>query len=125
MFFNFFDFRKLENEFVLMGEENTIYLSSNLNQYDILFYNYIRQSGYSEDYINQIKDIVVNHKAGVFDLKFLDQNSILSFVPINSEYSTRAYYLVQIYEETLVINSLNYLSSTLWALFALSLFYFL
>ncbi|MCD4827025.1 MAG: bifunctional diguanylate cyclase/phosphodiesterase [Acholeplasmataceae bacterium] len=109
---------KIENEYVFMGEENTIYLSSSLNQDSILFYNYLRQSGYSEDHIDEVKEVVINHQSGIFRLNFLDQESILSFVPVFTDLSTRTYYLVQIYEESAVINSLSYLSSTLWALFA-------
>jgi EAL domain-containing protein (putative c-di-GMP-specific phosphodiesterase class I) len=109
---------KIENEYVFMGSENTIYVSSTLNQDEILFYNYLREAGYSEDHIDLIKDVVVNDESGIFDLNFLDQESILSFVPVFSELTPATYYLVQIYEETAVINSLTYLSSTLWALFA-------
>ncbi|BCR36250.1 putative bifunctional diguanylate cyclase/phosphodiesterase [Mariniplasma anaerobium] len=109
---------KIENEYVFMGEENTIYVSSTLNPDEILFYNYLREAGYSEDHIDTIKEVVVNHESGIFSLNFLDQNSILSFVPVFSDLTPATYYLVQIYEETTVINSLTYLSTTLWALFA-------
>lgn len=109
---------KIDSEYVFMGEENTIYVSSTLNQDEILFYNYLREAGYSEDHIDTIKDVVVNHESGIFNLNFLDQESVLSFVPVFSELTPATYYLVQIYEENAVINSQTYLSSTLWALFS-------
>ena len=108
----------IENDFVLMGDENTIYLTSDIGGTEDLFYNYLRDSGYSEDYIDNIKEVVVNHEADIFSLNFLDTQSLLAFVPIEFDLSTRVFYLVQIYEETLVIDSLSYLSQTLWALFA-------
>lgn len=114
----FLSAEKIENEYVFMGEENTIYVSSTLNPDEILFYDYLRQEGYSEDHIDTVKDVVVNHESGIFNFNFLEQDSILSFVPVFSDLTPATYYLVQIYEETAVINSLSYLSSTLWALFA-------
>ena len=108
----------IENEFVLMGDENTIYLTSHFGGTEELFYNYLRDSGYSEDFIDSVKDVVVNHEADIFNLNFLGTESLLAFVPIEFSLSTRVFYLVQIYEETLVIDSLSYLSQTLWALFA-------
>ncbi|AUD64730.1 hypothetical protein BK011_03190 [Tenericutes bacterium MZ-XQ] len=108
----------IENEFVFMGDENTIYLTSHFSGTQSLFYNYLRDSGYSEDYIDVIKQTVVNHESDIFSLNFLGTESILSFVPLEISLSTRVFYLVQIYEETLVIDSLSYLSQTLWALFA-------
>ena len=108
----------IENEFVFMGDENTIYLTSHFGNSQSLFYNYLRDSGYSEDYIDTIKEVVVNHEASLFRLNFLGTESLLAFLPMEMELSTRVFYLVQIYEETLVIDSLSYLSQTLWALFA-------
>ena len=115
---NFMTSEKIENEFVIMGSENTIYLSSSLNDSQILFYNFIRQSGYDEPFINDIKAVVMNQENGVFQLNFLNEASILTFVPIDTDLSSKTYYLVQIYNEEDVIESLTYLTSTLWALFA-------
>ncbi len=109
---------KIENEFVFMGDENTIYLSSSLDPSQMLFFNFIRQSGYAEEFIDTIKNVIVMQETDVFNINFLDQESIISFVPLTSNLTSKVYYLVQIYEEALVVNSLNYLTSTLWALFA-------
>jgi hypothetical protein len=109
---------QIENEFVFMGDENTIYLTSHFGNTQSLFYNYLRDSGYSEDYINTIKEVVINHESDIFSLNFLGTESLLSFVPIELSLTSRVFYLVQIYDESLVIDSLSYLSQTLWALFA-------
>lgn len=109
---------KIENEYVMMGDENSIYVSSNLDSSQNLFYNFIRQSGYNEDYIDEIIDVVSNHQTDVFNMNFLNQESVVSFIPITTSLSTKGYYLVQIYAEAAVVDSLNYLTSTLWALFA-------
>jgi EAL domain-containing protein (putative c-di-GMP-specific phosphodiesterase class I)/GGDEF domain-containing protein len=109
---------QIDNEFVFMGDENTIYLTSHFGNTQSLFYNYLRDSGYSEDYINTIKEVVVNHESDIFSLNFLGTESLLSFVPIELSLTSRVFYLVQIYDESLVIDSLSYLSQTLWALFA-------
>ena len=102
----------------MMGDENSIYVSSNLDSSQNLFYNFIRQSGYNEDYIDEIIDVVSNHQTDVFNMNFLNQESVVSFIPITTSLSTKGYYLVQIYAEAAVVDSLNYLTSTLWALFA-------
>ena len=109
---------QIDNEFVFMGDENSIYLTSHFGESQSLFYNYLRDSGYSEDYISMIKEVVVNHDTGIFNLNFLGTDSLLAFVPMEMGLSSRVFYLVQIYDETLVIDSLSYLSQTLWALFA-------
>ena len=115
---HFMTSEKIQNEYVIMGDENTIYLSSSLDNEQSLFYNYIRNSGYDETFIDPIKNVVVNGESKAFEMNFLNQPSILSFVPITLDLTTKSYVLVQIYEEDLVIDSLAYLTSTLWAFFA-------
>lgn len=107
----------LKSNYIIMTNDNLIRYSSFELGASQFFYDYLRDGGLSETDINRIKDQVTDNQQGVFESRFLSVKSFISFHPMHQNHSVLQYFLIQIYDESVILDSMAYLSNILWALF--------
>jgi len=110
-------FNDLSPQFTIMSENNTIFYKPVGNSTIRFFYDYLRAEGVTENSIDYMKESIANSESISEQTLFMGVPSFVTFNPLNQEFSNEHYYLVQIYNEDDVINSLAYLTNILWALF--------
>lgn len=104
------------SEYAIMSSNNTLFYQSYENATLSYFYDYLRPS-YPEEQINGIKDVIMNDGSLVIQAPFHDISSYIGFYPLSQSLSDEYFYLVEIYDQVNVLNSISYLSNILWALF--------
>jgi EAL domain-containing protein (putative c-di-GMP-specific phosphodiesterase class I)/GGDEF domain-containing protein len=107
----------LLKHYALMGSDNQIYYRSFEEGQSSFFYQYLRDQNVSETSIDRIKLFVSSGNQGIAEHKFLGTQSFITFNPLSTEHSLKNLYLVQVFIEMDVLNSMSYLTNILWALF--------
>ena len=111
------DVLNFPSKFAIMTSENTIpyrdFEGSNIH----FFYDYLRAEGYSENAIDQVKDVISEAGSIAFQTGFLGEASFIILAPLNLSHSTEQLYIIHVINEELVVSSMSYLTNILWALF--------
>ena len=103
--------------YLIMTADNTIAYKSFTNGSLSFFYDYLRSEAVSESVITDIKAEVMAGSTYVIQEKFLGEASFITFNPLDIEFSSKQFYLVNLFNESEVIVSMSYLTNILWALF--------
>ncbi|MDI6452452.1 putative bifunctional diguanylate cyclase/phosphodiesterase [Peloplasma aerotolerans] len=111
------DLSDMHDHYLIVSADNVVAYRSFLNGSFNYFYDYLRAEGVSESSIDVIKSKLMSGTSGASQHKFLGVNSFIVYSPLNTELSTKNYYLIQTFNENVVITSLGYLTNILWALF--------
>lgn len=110
------DYKAFESSYLIMSQDNKILFKS----YDDtrhFFYDLLREADMSETDIDRIKDQIMAQDAFVIESSFLGTASFITFNPLNEAHSNKQFYIIQVYERDLIIESMAYLTNILWALF--------
>lgn len=110
------DYKAFDSSYIIMSDDNQI-LYRSFDDTRNFFYDILRSDGMSETEIDQIKDQVMEQEAFVIEHSFLGAASFITFNPLNESHSIKQFYMVQIYDRDLIIDSMAYLTNILWALF--------
>lgn len=111
------DLSDMHDHYLIVSADNVVAYRSFLNGSFNYFYDYLRAEGVSESSIDVIKSKLMSGTSGASQHKFLGVDSFIVYSPLSTELSTKNYYLIQTFNETVVITSLGYLTNILWALF--------
>lgn len=103
--------------FLVMTADNTISYKSFSNGTLSFFYDYLRNESVSESVIDDIKSKVMEGSTHVLQSKFLSESSFITLNPLDSQFSSKQFYLIVTYNENDIILSMSYLTNILWALF--------
>lgn len=116
-FNNLFSEFDLETDFAIMTADNKIdYASFDVSSFRFL-YDYLRADQVSESLINSMKETIDNRDAQAFQVSFRNIKSLLTLSPLHQDFSTKNFYVIQIFNEEHLIESMSYLTNILWALF--------
>ncbi|MCR3905595.1 MAG: bifunctional diguanylate cyclase/phosphodiesterase [Tenericutes bacterium] len=108
---------EMKDHYLILSADNVIAYRSFQNGVTNYFYDYLRAEGVSESSISVIKDKLMNGDSGASQHDFLGVQSFIVYNPLSPDLSTKNYYLIQTFEEDVVMTSLAYLTNILWALF--------
>ena len=107
----------LETDFAIMTADNKIsYASFDMSSYRF-FYDYLRADQVDESIINEMKSTLQQNSSKAFQVSFLNVKSLLTFTPLHQNFSNKHFYIVQVFNEEHLIDSMSYLTNILWALF--------
>ena len=103
--------------YFILSSDNYVFFQNHPDADQRFFYDYLRDEGQSEVFIDGIKDIMLSRSGGVVESKLFGAMSYLVFKPMSDGFSARELYLVGMYEEEIVIASFAYLNTILIAIF--------
>ncbi|MBU1093891.1 MAG: bifunctional diguanylate cyclase/phosphodiesterase [Firmicutes bacterium] len=107
----------LKSDYFIMSENNTIFYQTLENSSASYLFNLLRDDGMTDNSIDLLIASISLGENVVIQVPFLGVSSFITFNPLNRDFSIEHYYLVIVYHEEDIINSLSYLTNILWALF--------
>ncbi|PKK93721.1 MAG: hypothetical protein CVV61_03240 [Tenericutes bacterium HGW-Tenericutes-6] len=110
------DYKAFESRYLIMSQDNKIQYTS-FEATQNFFYDILREENMSESEIDQIKDQIMINQSFVIETSFLGTSSFITLNPLNPLHSIKQFYMVQVYDRDLIIDSMAYLTNILWALF--------
>jgi len=106
-----------ESKFAVMTSENTMPYRDFEGSTIHFFYDYLRADGYSENSIDQVKEVIAESGSIAIQTGFLGVPSFIVLAPLDLAHSVEQLYIIHIINEDLVVSSMSYLTNILWALF--------
>ena len=103
-------------DFAIITSDNKINYASFGDSTTKYLYDYLRDSG-NDTVIDDMKSSITTHQADAFQVDFSNVKSMMVFNPLDEDYSSYRYYLVQVFNEGDVLDTMIYLTNILWALF--------
>jgi len=104
-------------DFAIMTSDNKINYASFGDSTTKYLYDYLRDRGISDIVIDEMKSSITTYQPAAFQVDFSNTKSMMVFNPLDESYSSYHYYLVQVFNEGDVLDTMVYLTNILWALF--------